>query len=308
MLIGSLGLTVVVAAAVLLVPETPWTPWAPEAPRGGPAVSLCPTRETPVASPTDDDEPGPGPLWSDEFDAAAGTPIDPSRWFVETGGLGWGVGELQAYTDSPTNVAYNGDGQLVITARREAGAGGAEFTSGRLSTCGAFEFNHGRVEARIQIPRGTGLWPAFWLVGADHPWPQHGEIDILEAVNEMAQIDFNTHQPQSDGTDWELSNSSPRHPSGTWSGDYHVFAVDWTTDAITWSVDGVDYATITRDDTPDDGSWVVDSAPQTIVLNMAVGGNYPGPPDADSPFPSEMKVDWVRVYANDDTRVSYRAG
>ncbi len=134
-----------------------------------PAPSLCPFREAQAvgsAGPPGlaDELDRSTPLWADEFDAPAGAPIDPLRWRVETGGLGWGVDELQAYTDD--NVAYSGNGQLIITARREPGDGGARFTSARVSTCGAFEFNHGRVEARIQIPRGQRLWPAFWLVGA----------------------------------------------------------------------------------------------------------------------------------------------
>lgn len=277
------------------------------APAGGPAVSVCPAGvagEESVPAPTQDPA---APVWADEFDGAADAPIDPTRWQVQTGGLGWGVGELQAYTDSPSNVSYSGEGELVLTARREPGAGGAEYTSARLSTCGTLEFTHGRVEARIALPRGQGLWPAFWLLGAQEPWPLHGEIDIVEAVNDMATADFNTHQPRPDGTDWERSASSAVHPSGSWAGEYHVFAVDWTSDALVWSVDGTEYATLSRADTPPDGAWVIDRSPQVVVLNLAVGGEYPGPPTANSPFPAEMRVDYVRVYENSDTQVSYRA-
>lgn len=246
---------------------------------------------------------GPGqPLWSDEFDQPAGAALDRSKWAAMTGGLGWGEGELQAYTADPSNLSYNGAGQLVITAQRAAGAGGAEYTSARITTSGRLEFNHGRVEARIKIPRGTGLWPAFWLLGAQQPWPEHGEIDIFEGVNEMDRAQFNTHQPRSDGSDWEASHESPVAPGGTWAGDYHVYAVDWTTDKIVWSIDGVRYATSTRNLTPSDGKWVVDTAPQAIVLNLAVGG-MAGKPDQSTTLPARMLVDYVRVYPNADTVV-----
>lgn len=295
--------SVAVAVAVALVGTTLATGPSPS----GPGSSICPDR-APTA-----EEPGPvtvdrrsaAPLWADEFDDTTGT-VDPSRWLVETGGRGWGEGELQAYTDSPANLSVDG-GDLVITARREPGAGGAAFTSARISTCGTFEFTHGRVEARILLPRGQGLWPAFWLLGAQRPWPQHGEIDILEAVNEMSTIDFNTHQPLPDGTDWERSSSTPVHPSGSWANDYHVFAVDWTVGAVEWSVDGVTYARTTRSDTPAGASWVLDDAPQVVVLNVAVGG-YPGAPTAATALPAQMRVDYVRVFANADSAVTHRLG
>lgn len=298
------ALGVMVAVVLLLVGQVA----VREQDLSEPLVSQCAGRESPTVDAADVHVvPQPGmPIWRDEFDGPAGSAVDPSRWHAETGGLGWGVGELQAYTDRTANAALDGDGGMVITARREPGAGGARYTSARLSTCGSLEFNHGRVEARIRMTSGQGLWPAFWLLGARTPWPEHGEIDIMEAVNDMTRVDFTTHQPYDDGTNWQRSISSPAHPSGSWAGGFHVFAVDWTADAIVWSVDGVEYATTTRADTPPDGRWVVDRSPQVVVLNLAVGGDYPGPPDAETPFPAEMTVDYVRVYANDDTRVSYR--
>jgi beta-glucanase (GH16 family) len=241
-------------------------------------------------------------IWSDEFDGTSGALPDPSRWLIETGGKGWGEGELQAYTDSPDNVSLTGDGQLEITARQERGAGGAAYTSARISTCGTFEFTGGRVEARLKLPRGQGLWPAFWTMGASGKWPQDGEIDILESINGMATIDANIHQPRADGSDWELAKSSPRAPSGTWADDYHVVAVDWTRDELTWSIDGNPFARTTRAETPADGFWVLDRKPQVIVLNLAVGG-YPGRPNRSTAFPASLLVDYVRVYANDDTDV-----
>lgn len=292
-----------IAVALVLVGTTLVA--GPSAPVVG--RSICSDR-----APTQGEESGPvsvdrdsaAPIWADEFDDPAAAAVDPLRWLVETGGLGWGEGELQAYTDSPANVGVDG-GELVITARREPGAGGAAYTSARINTCGTFEFTNGRVEARIRLPKGQGLWPAFWLLGAQQPWPQYGEIDILESVNDMAVVDFNTHQPLSDGTDWEKSSSSPVHPSGSWANDYHVFAVDWTAGAVEWSVDGVTYARTTRSDTPEGGGWVLDDSPQVIVLNVAVGG-YAGAPTADTSFPAQMRVDYVRVYANADSTVTRR--
>lgn len=271
--------------------------------------ALCPFRSPAVArSPVQPSTDPAALLWSDEFDGPAGATVDAERWFVHTGGLGWGDGELQAYTDLPTNVARDGAGNLLITARREPGAAGAEYTSGRISTCGALEFNHGRVEARIRVPSGQGLWPAFWLVGAEEPWPQHGEIDIMESVNDMRAVDFNAHQPLDDGGDWELALPAARLPGGTtWAGEFHVFAVDWTADELVWSVDGIELARTSRDDVPDGGRWVVDRSPQVVVLNLAVGG-YPGAPDAGTPLPAAVQVDYVRIYANADTIVGYSSG
>lgn len=260
----------------------------------GTGLSQAPDAEPPGAAG--------GPVWSDEFDRPGGAALDGSKWEALTGGLGWGDGELQAYTADPSNLSYNGEGQLVIAAQRAAGAGGAQYTSARITTSGRLEFNHGRVEARIRIPRGTGLWPAFWLLGAQQPWPEHGEIDIFEGVNSMDRAQFNTHQPRSDGSDWDAPHETPVALGGTWADDYHVYAVDWTSDKIVWSIDDVRYATSTRNLTPSDGRWVVDTAPQAIVLNLAVGG-MAGEPDDSTVLPARMLVDYVRVYPNADTVV-----
>ncbi|GAA2565976.1 glycoside hydrolase family 16 protein [Pseudonocardia hydrocarbonoxydans] len=303
MLSATAGVTALVAVLGIGLASATFDP----APRSSPGVSVCPTREQSVPNtdePVEVDRSDPAvPIWSDEFDSPMGTPIDPARWWIETGGLGWGEEELQAYTDSRANVGYSGTGDLVITARREPGEGGARYTSARVSTCGTFEFTSGRVEARMRLPEGQGLWPAFWLLGARQPWPQYGEIDIMESINDMSVVEFNTHQPLPDGTDWEKSSASPVHPSGSWANDYHVFAVDWRADSLEWSVDGTVYARTTRSDTPAGGAWVIDESPQIIVLNLAVGG-YPGAPDATTPFPAELRIDWVRVYANADTDVT----
>jgi beta-glucanase (GH16 family) len=243
--------------------------------------------------------PGQGcPAFADEFDGRSGTAPDPDKWVVETGGLGWGGGtELQAYTKNSANVSIDGQGHLAITAHRESGAGGADYTSARLSTSGRFAFLHGRAEARVKLPAGQGLWSAFWLVGDHGPWPDHGEIDVVEGLNDVDRVHFDTHQPSdSNPAGWQPWLTSPVAPSGSWSDAFHVYAVDWTDQTITWSIDGRTYATLDRKDTPSDGRWVLDRSPQIIVLNLAIGG-WPGSPDDSTTFPATMLVDYVRVWS-----------
>lgn len=233
-------------------------------------------------------------VWSQEFDGGAGSAPDPSVWNLETGGGGWGNGELQNYTNSRSNSALDGNGNLVITAKRE---GDGSYTSARLTTQNKYTAQYGRVEARIQIPRGQGIWPAFWMLGADLPtnaWPSAGEIDIMENVGfEPHRVHGTVHGPGYSGG--EGLTSTWQHPQG-WSiaDDFHTFAVDWAPGSITWSVDGQVYHQVTPASTGGD-PWVFDK-PFFIILNVAVGGAWPGYPDGSTPLPQQMKVDYVRVY------------
>jgi beta-glucanase (GH16 family) len=232
-------------------------------------------------------------VWSQDFDGAAGSAPDPSVWNLETGGGGWGNGELQTYTSSRSNSALDGAGNLVITAQRE---GDGSYTSARLTTQGKFTPQYGRVEARIQIPRGQGIWPAFWMLGADLPtnaWPGAGEIDVMENVgSEPHRVHGTVHGPGYSGG--EGLTSTYHHPQGwSFADDFHVFAVDWTPGSITWSVDGEVYHQVTPASTGGD-PWVFDK-PFFLVLNVAVGGAWPGYPDGTTPLPQQMKVDYVRV-------------
>ncbi|MBO0609430.1 glycoside hydrolase family 16 protein [Myceligenerans salitolerans] len=232
-------------------------------------------------------------VWSDEFDGAAGSAPNPANWNHETGDHGWGNNELQNYTNSRDNSALDGNGNLVITARQEAGGG---YTSARMTTKDKVEPQYGRVEARIQIPRGQGIWPAFWMLGAqfpDTPWPNSGEIDIMENVGYEPHIVHGTlHGPGYSGGGGV--GGAYQHPQGwSFADDFHTFAIDWSPDRITWSVDGNAYMTRTPADVP--GTWVYNQ-PFFMILNVAVGGNWPGYPDGTTQFPQQMRVDYVRVY------------
>ncbi|RKS09401.1 beta-glucanase (GH16 family) [Nocardiopsis sp. Huas11] len=233
-------------------------------------------------------------VWSDEFDGPAGAAPDPAHWNHETGDHGWGNGELQNYTDSRENSALDGDGNLVITARQEADGG---YTSARLTTQNKVEQAYGRFEARIKIPTGQGVWPAFWMLGdnfPETPWPNSGEIDIMENVgHEPSTVHGTVHGPGYSGGGG--IGASYEHPQGgAFTDDFHVYAVEWTPDSITWSVDDVAFNTLTPADLGGN-TWVYDH-PFFMILNVAVGGEWPGYPDQTTSFPQQMVVDYVRVY------------
>ncbi|MBZ0290732.1 MAG: family 16 glycosylhydrolase, partial [Anaerolineae bacterium] len=240
-------------------------------------------------------------LWSDEFEGAAGTPISDEHWTCEVGGQGWGNQEYQFYTTSTDNVSLDGDGSLAIVAREENFPGSrcwygtCEYTSARCITQGKVEFSYGRVEARIKIPYGQGIWPAFWMLGANIrsvPWPNSGEIDVLENIGKEPKIVHGTvHGPQySGGAGMGDSYSIDEN----FSDDFHVFAIDWDVDAIRWYVDGNLYNKFTPADLGN-RKWVFDHD-FFILLNVAVGGVWPGYPDETTTFPQTMLVDYVRVY------------
>jgi beta-glucanase (GH16 family) len=261
-------------------------------------------------------------IWSDEFNAAAGTAPNPGIWQPEIGdgflnGIpGWGNGELEYYTDNPDNVAMDGEGNLVITAVQHDPAtspyrcwyGSCEYTSARLITWGNVEFQYGRIEARLKLPQGQGIWPAFWMLGTDLDqvgWPQSGEIDIMENIGrEPATTHGTVHGPgysggQGIGAGYDL-------PNGTVADDFHIFAIEWTPDQIRWFVDEDNFFTITANDIPAGSDWVYNH-PFFIILNLAVGGNWPGLPDDSSTFPQTMHIDYVRVYGAAETAERYQA-
>ncbi|MBT2503849.1 family 16 glycosylhydrolase [Curtobacterium sp. ISL-83] len=233
---------------------------------------------------------------ADEFDGPAGSAPNSGIWRFDTGAGGWGNGELETYTDSRRNSALDGASNLVITARREADG---SYTSARLKSEGTFTAQYGSIQARIKIPRGQGIWPAFWMLGADIGqvgWPACGEIDVMENVGfEPAVVHGTVHGPGYSGAQ---GLSSPyTNPGGAPFADaFHVFGVDWRPGSISWTVDGVAYKTVTPADT-NGNPWVFDQ-PFFVILDVAVGGNWPGSPDASTRFPQQMLVDWVRVYQN----------
>ena len=232
-------------------------------------------------------------VWSDEFDGAAGSAPNAANWNHETGASGWGNNELQNYTTSRDNSALDGNGNLVITARQEADGG---YTSARMTTKDKVQPQYGRIEARIQIPRGQGIWPAFWMLGGDFPdtqWPDSGEIDIMENVGYEPHIVHGTlHGPGYSGGGGVTG--SYQHPQGwSFADTFHTFAIDWAPDSISWSVDGTVYQTRTPADVS--GTWVYNQD-FFMILNVAVGGDWPGYPDGSTQFPQQMLVDYVRVY------------
>lgn len=244
------------------------------------------------------DLPGWTLVWSDEFDGPAGSRPDASRWVAETGGHGWGNNELEYYTDRPENASMDGNGSLVITARAEAYMGN-DYTSARLKTQGTFEQTYGRFEARLDIPAGQGIWPAFWTLGNDIGsvnWPNCGEIDIMENIGREPTIVHGTlHGPgysggNGIGESYSLPNDEP------FGAAYHVYAIEWEESVVRWYVDGTLYQTRTPADLPGGAEWVYDH-PFFMLLNVAVGGQWPGNPDGTTTFPQQMLVDYVRVYA-----------
>jgi beta-glucanase (GH16 family) len=246
----------------------------------------------------------PNLVWRDDFNGSAGTPPDASHWTYDIGGTGWGNSELDYDTKSSANIADDGKGHLAISARRDKGTntcwyGPCQYTSGRIHTGGKFDITYGRIAARIKLPAGQGLWPAFWMLeqaATTGSVQQPGEIDVMENLGrEPATIHGSLHGPNE-------STSNP--PSGTYtlaagerfSSAFHTFAIDWTPRSITFSVDGKPYEVQTAK-TTGHATWVFDR-PFFLVLDLAVGGNWPGSPDATTTFPATMLVDWVAVYKN----------
>lgn len=239
--------------------------------------------------------------WSDEFNSGDGSAPDPAKWNYAIGGNGWGNNELESYTSDPKNVHIEG-GDLVITAIKEDHAGPdgilRPYTSARLNTAGKFSQAYGRFEARIKIPYGQGIWPAFWLLGEDIKkigWPTAGEIDIMENIGREPDMVHGTiHGPGYSGA--HGIGSPFALPAGKrFADDFHIYAVEWQPNEIKFFVDEHLYATRTPADLPAGAKWVYDH-PFFVLLNLAVGGKWPGYPDATSTYPQKMLVDYVRVY------------
>ena len=240
-------------------------------------------------------------VWSDEFEGPSGSPVDSSKWSFELGGNGWGNNELETYTSRTANSDLEG-GTLVIKALKETFTGSdgisRNYTSARLLTRNKFTQAYGRFEARIKIPYGQGIWPAFWMLGdniSTAGWPNCGEIDIMENIGKEPSIVHGTfHGPGYSGGNgigaaYTLSNGQK------FSDDFHTFAVEWEPNVVRFYVDGLLYRTQTPADLPAGKSWVFDH-PFFIILNVAVGGGWPGNPDSTTVFPQKMLIDYVRVY------------
>ena len=247
---------------------------------------------------------GPALVWSDEFDGKAGAPIDSSKWMHMKGGSGWGNNELQYYTDSTKNARLDGKGNLVIEAhpagkdeKLECWYGPCRYTSARISTKGLHAWKYGRFEARMRLPDGNGLWPAFWMLGDDIDkvgWPACGEIDIMEMIGREPSTLYGTlHGPGYSGA--ESIGSNTKLKSGKFADGFHVFAVEWRPGEIEWFLNGKSYSRKTRSDLPNGAKWTFDHD-FFVILNFAVGGNWPGSPDDTTVFPARFEIDYVRVY------------
>jgi beta-glucanase (GH16 family) len=267
-------------------------------------------------------DPGPGGwdlVWADEFDDPAGTPPNPAHWGYEIGdgtvnGIpGWGNAELQYYTDSTENVATDGKGNLVITAREADGSlqcfyGPCRYTSARLISWHRAEFAYGRIESRILVPDGeAGLWPAFWSLGTNIGlvgWPRSGEIDLMEYVSRQPYEVFGTiHGPGYAGGA-SFGNTYVTYPERI-ADSYHTFAVEWQPDLIEWYVDDILYHTATPADVAP-REWVF-NGPVFLIYNMAVGGFFGGPVSPLTTFPQSLTIDYVRVFQGPDTSERWEA-
>jgi beta-glucanase (GH16 family) len=240
-------------------------------------------------------------VWSDEFDGAAGSRVDAATWRPEVGGHGWGNAELQYYTDSVENAALDGAGNLAIVARqiephlRDRLYCGCPYTSARLISKDRFAFSYGLVQARIRVPPGRGLWPAFWMLGQniDHVgWPQCGEIDVMENFGKDPTVVHGTvHGPGYSGA----AGVTASYDAGANLADgFRVYAVVWDATTIRWYLDDQLYATVTPGDLGGN-AWVFDHE-FFLLLNLAVGGTFSVTPDSSVAFPQAMLVDYIRVY------------
>lgn len=244
-------------------------------------------------------------LWGDEFNGPNGSMPDLKKWIIVKDGSGFGNRELEYYTDRPANLHLE-NGSLQISAREETYTGKdgtRKYTSARIESKGRFEVKYGRIEARIKLPKGQGIWPAFWMLGNDFKstgWPACGEIDIMESVGfEPSTVHGSLHGPGYSGGN-PLSGTFKLPSQEHFSDNFHVFAIEWEPKSIRFYVDGHLYEIQQAESLPAGQSWAFDH-PFFVVLNVAVGGYWPGDPDATTHFPTSMLVDYVRVYRFGDS-------
>ncbi|MBV9417369.1 MAG: glycoside hydrolase family 16 protein [Solirubrobacterales bacterium] len=239
--------------------------------------------------------------WSDEFNGPVGAPLAKSKWITDLGAWGYTEGELETYTNSPANVAEDGHGHLAIVARQQEGTGPdgltRDYTSARLETRGLFSTTYGLIEARMKIPAGAGLWPAFWLLGDNVNtigWPACGEIDVLETLDGTPTVAHGFINGPTDVAPHYTVGQTVMSRRSLAAG-FHTYAIRWSPNSITWLLDGVPYGTATPSSLPAGAKWVYNRSFH-LILNLAVGGTWGGPPNSSTRFPATLLVDWVRVY------------
>lgn len=268
------------------------------------ALLIIPAGTVAAAIP-DSGEPAAAATFTDDFDGPAGAGVDENKWQFETGD-NVNNHERQWYTSGTDNAALDGQGNLVITAKKENPGGyecwygPCEYTSARLTTAERFTQTYGHYEARMKLPQGQGMWPAFWMLGEDIGsvgWPNCGEIDIMENVGFEPSTSHGTlHGPGYSGVDG-VGDSYDLPDGQKFADDFHVFAVDWQPEAITFFVDGQEIGTKTPAEI-NGNDWVFQH-PFYMIMNLAVGGDWPGDPDDSTQFPQELVIDYVHVTAAD---------
>lgn len=275
---------------------------------GGSGEAIASPSPAPTPTPAPAPAPSPAPsnwtlVWSDEFNAAAGTPPNTAYWSDNLGNKeanGWGNHELQYYTPAPKNAFHDGNGNLVLRAEKATNPGPCwndspcAYTSARILSTGKVTFTYGKVEARIKVPAGAGLWPAFWSLGESPlPWPQAGELDIMEFVGKTPNMAYGTAH----GPGYSAANGfgKPYDFKAPVSDNFHVFTLIKRPNEVIWQINGVEYHRMTPALLPNGSAWVFER-PFFLIFNLAVGGDWPGPPDASTVFPAQMLVDWVRIY------------
>jgi beta-glucanase (GH16 family) len=272
----------------------------------GGSAAVAPTDYPPVT-------PTPTPTawklgWSDEFDGAAGSGVDAAKWGHDlgdgcgSGNCGWGNNEREWYTNAPENVSLDGQGHLQIVARQAPAGltcyyGACRYTSGKITTRGKMTAAPGRVEARIKLPAGQGLWPAFWMLGSDFPtvaWPACGELDIMENKGSTSLATSSAiHGPGYSGnTPFQRLSQLP---GGGVTTDFHTYAVEWDAETVQFSVDSTVHYAVSRASIQQYGNPIIGNS-FFVILNLAVGGQFDGNPQSDAIFPATMVVDWVRAY------------
>lgn len=260
-------------------------------------------------------EPGWVQVWSDEFDGPAGAPVDSTKWRHDTAdgcashNCGWGNNEKEYYSTARENVALNGQGQLMIVgrvarARLTCYYGPCRYTSAKITTRGKVDVAPGRVEARIKLAAGQGLWPAFWLLGQNIGavgWPTSGELDIMENKGSAPTATSSAvHGPGYSGNTPFAHVRAVQH--GSFTDAFHTFAVEWDSLTIRFFVDDTLHFRVTRTGVETFGNWVFDQ-PFFIIVNLAIGGHFDGDPASDAILPATMLVDYVRVYRRAPRRV-----
>jgi beta-glucanase (GH16 family) len=257
-------------------------------------------------------------VWSDEFTNSASNNAQPNPlvWTYDTGNSGFGNSELETYCawgstatscDAANPNAYADPSGILHIVARNPSVG--VYTSARMKTEGLFSFQYGRIEAKIQVPESQGMWPAFWMLGDNintTPWPACGELDILEHIDGSNTPFGGPGNGAAPGYDWtqssvhgtNLNGGAPYTTAGFSAATWHTYGMIWTKGQIQYYVDDPTKIYETFDASTMSGTWPFDSGPEFVILNLAVGGTWPGSPDATTTFPSELQVDYVRVYAN----------